>query len=157
MLPLTGDRKPFPFLQTEASEAAGQLSPDGRWMAYTSDESSSFEIYVRSFPSGGSQRLVSTNGGIGPYWRRDGKELFYYAPDGKLMAVEVKSDPRGGRQEASFEAGPPRVLFEFRSSNALPNRPYAVSAMMGSGFYSTRLSMSPAAPRLRWWSTGRRS
>ncbi len=66
VLPLSGDRKPFPFLQTESSEAAGQLSPDGRWMAYTSDESSPFEIYVRSFPSGGGQRLVSTNGGIGP-------------------------------------------------------------------------------------------
>jgi Tol biopolymer transport system component len=79
VLRLSGDRKPIPFLGTEASEAAGQLSPDGRWMAYTSDESGPFEIYVRSFPSAGSQKLVSTNGGIGPYWRRDGKELLLRA------------------------------------------------------------------------------
>jgi Tol biopolymer transport system component len=128
VLPLSGDQKPFPFLQTEASEAAGQLSPDERWMAYTSDQSGPFEIYVRSFPSGGGQRLVSTNGGIGPYWRGDGKELFYYAPDGKLMAVEVKSGPRGDSQEESFEAGPPHPLFEFRSGSVVPNRPYAVTA-----------------------------
>ena len=76
MLPLTGDRKPFSFLQTESSEAAGQLSPDGRWMAYTSDESSLFEVYVRSFPSGGSQRLVSTNGGIGPAGGGTGRNCF---------------------------------------------------------------------------------
>jgi len=97
-------------------------------MAYTSDESGPLEIYVRSFPSGGGQRLVSTHGGIGPCWRRDGKELFYYAPDGKLMVVEVKSGPRDGRQEASFEAGPPHALFEFRSGTVQPNRPYAVTA-----------------------------
>src|SRR5262249_41039205 len=94
---------------------------------YSSDESGQFEVYVRSFPSGGGQRPVSTQGGTGPYWRRDGKELFYYAPDGKLMAVEVKSGPGGGRQEASFEAGPPRALFAFRSETAIPNPPYTVT------------------------------
>jgi Tol biopolymer transport system component len=146
VLPLSGDRKPFNFLQTEASEAAGQLSPDGRWMAYTSDESSLFEVYVRSFPSGGGQRLVSTNGGIGPYWRRDGKELFYYAPDGKLMAVEVKSGPRGGSQEASFEAGTPRVLFEFRSGTVQPNRPYAVTADGQRFLLNTIVDESGGAP-----------
>ena len=156
VLPLSGDRKPFPFLQTESSEAAGQLSPDGRWMAYTSDQSGAFEIYVRSFPSGGGQWQVSTKGGTGPCWRRDGKELFYYAPDGKLMAVEVKSGPRGGRQEASFEAGPPHALFEFRSGSAVPY-PLMQSPPMGNGFCSTRWWMSPAVRRSRWWSTGRRS
>ena len=146
VLPLSGDRKPFKFLKTEASEAAGQPSPDGRWMAYTSNESSLFEVYVRSFPSRGSQRLVSTNGGIGPYWRRDGKELFYYTPDGKLMAVEVKSGAGGGRQEASFEAGLPRALFEFRSSTAQPNRPYAVTADGQRFLLSTIVDESGGAP-----------
>jgi eukaryotic-like serine/threonine-protein kinase len=147
VLPLSGDRKPFPFLQTEASEAAGQLSPDGRWMAYTSDESGGpFEIYVRSFPSGGSQKLVSTNGGTGPCWRRDGKELFYYAPDGKLMAVEVKSGPGGGRQEASFEAGPPHALFEFRSGGIVPVCPYTVTTDGQRFLLNTLVDESGGAP-----------
>ena len=140
VLPLTGDRKPFKFLQTEANEAGAQLSPNGRWMAYTSDQSGSFEIYVRSFPSGGGQKLVSTRGGFGPHWRRDGKELFYYAPDGNLMAVEVKdgvpgiisAGTQGGlsdRQGASFEAGVPRPLFEFRSGSFAPTiGPFTVTA-----------------------------
>jgi eukaryotic-like serine/threonine-protein kinase len=146
VLPLSGDRKPFPFLQTESSEAAGQLSPDGRWMAYTSDQSGPLEIYVRSFPSGEGQKLVSTTGGTGPYWRRDGKELFYYAPDGKLMAVEVKSGPRDGRQEASFEAGSPRVLFEFRSGSVQPFRSYAVTADGQRFLLNTIVDESGGAP-----------
>ena len=84
------------------------LSPDGRWLAYVSDESGRYEVYVQSFPGGGGKRQVSTGGGIGPRWRGDGKELFYHAPDGKLMAVPVKSG-------ASFEAGAPVALFEFRA------------------------------------------
>jgi Tol biopolymer transport system component len=146
VLPLSGDRKPFPFLQTEASEAAGQLSPDGRWMAYTSDQSSSFEIYVRSFPSGGGQKLVSTKGGTGPCWRRDGKELFYYAPDGKLMAVEVKSGPPGGRQEVSFEAGPPHALLEFRSGSVFPFPRYTVTADGQRFLLNTLVDESGGAP-----------
>ena len=146
MLPLSGDRKPFPFLQTESSEAAGQLSPDGRLMAYISDESSQFEVYVRSFPSGEGQRLVSSNGGIGPCWRRDGKELFYYAPDGKLMAVEVKSGPPDGRQDASFEVGPPRALFGFRSGSLVPFPPYTVSADGQRFLLNTIVDESGGAP-----------
>ena len=107
VLPLSGDRTPFSFSPTAAGESAGKLSPDGRWIAYTSSESGSSEVYVQSFPSGGGKRQVSTNGGVGPQWRGDGKELFYYARDGKLMAVAVSSG-------ATFEAGAPLKLFEFR-------------------------------------------
>src|SRR5262245_61782490 len=107
--PPSGDQQPFPFLSTEANEAAATLSPDGRWIAYTSDELGRYEVFVQSFPGGGSKRQVSTNGGIGPHWRRDGKELFYHAPEGKLMAAPVKSG-------ASFEAGAPAALFVFRAS-----------------------------------------
>jgi Tol biopolymer transport system component len=122
VLPLFGDKKPFPFLQTESNEIGGRLSPDGRWMAYATDESTAYEVYVQGFPAAGGKKRVSTKGGIGPYWRRDGKELFYYAPDGKLMAVEVKSG-------TSFEVGAPRALFEFRSGSAIPtNGPYTVTA-----------------------------
>src|SRR5262249_32518692 len=84
--PGSGEEKPFPVVQTEANETAGTLSPDGRWLAYASDVSGQFEIYVQSFPEGAGKRQVSTGGGNGPRWRQDGSELFYYAADGKLMA-----------------------------------------------------------------------
>jgi Tol biopolymer transport system component len=140
VLPVGGDRKPFPFLQTEANEIGGQLSPDGRWMAYASDESGGYEVYVQSFPSGGGKRQVSTKGGIGPCWRRDGKELFYYASDGKLMAVEVKNG-------ASFEAGMPSALFEFRSGNgAVTTAPYTVTADGQRFLLNALVDESGAAP-----------
>jgi Tol biopolymer transport system component len=108
VLPLEGDRKPFPFEQY-AWQAA--FSPDGRWLAYASDESGKNEVYVRPFtgkpgaaPSGG-KFLISTTSGSAPKWRRDGKELFYVTHDGKLMAVEIKSG-------ANFESGAPKLLFD---------------------------------------------
>jgi Tol biopolymer transport system component len=76
LLPLFGDQKPTPFIQTEFNESQGRFSPDGRWVAYISNESGPFQIYVQSFPSSGGKWQVSTNGGAQPQWRRDGKELF---------------------------------------------------------------------------------
>src|SRR5262249_32891106 len=87
----SGESKPLPGLQTEANEAAATLSPDGRWLAYVSDESSRYEVYVQSFPTGGGKRQLSIGGGQNPRWRRDGKELFYYSSDGKLMAIPIES------------------------------------------------------------------
>src|SRR5215813_1080345 len=104
VLPLEGDRKPFPFLQTPFWETDAQFSPDGRWIAYRTNESGRSEVYVQTFPVSGSRWQVSTNGGHHPQWRSDGKELFYCSTDGKLMAVDVK---RGG----AFEAGLPKTLF----------------------------------------------
>ena len=101
----TGDRKPVPFLKTQFSESLANLSPDGRWIAYVSDESGKFEVYVQSFPTPSGKWQVSTEGGNSPRWRRDGKELFYVAPDRKLMAVPVKLG-------TIFEAGAPGALFE---------------------------------------------
>jgi Tol biopolymer transport system component len=121
--PLSGNQPPIPFLQTEVEERGGRLSPDGQWMAYVSDESGQYEVYIQSFPKGGSKRQVSTSGGIGPHWRRDGKELFYYSADGKLMAVAVVSG-------ASVETLTPVALFAFRSgSRASPTGPpYTMTA-----------------------------
>ena len=107
VLPLTGDRKPAPFLQTPFSESHGQFSPDGRWMAYESNESGRWEVYVQSFPASGAKWLVSTGGGVQPRWRRDGKELFYLSLDETLMAVGVKP-------ASPFEAGRPKTLFHLR-------------------------------------------
>ncbi len=107
ILPLFGERKPFPFLQTVYNENSGQFSPDNRWIAYTSDESGKPEIYVRPFPAKDAGKWqVSASGGTGARWRRDGKELFYISTDkNMLMAVDIKPGD-------TFESGQPRPLFE---------------------------------------------
>ena len=108
VLPLTGDRKPFPFVQTPFAEAGGQISPDGRWIAYHSDETGRNEVYVRPFPSGAGKWQISTDGGRWPRWRRDGKELFYMWSTFplKLFAVDVKANG------ATLEASVTKALFE---------------------------------------------
>jgi len=117
VLPLEGDKKPFSFLRTEFNEGDGQFSPDGHWIAYSSDESGRQEIYVRPFSpdsngnasGAGGKWLISSGGGTQPRWRGDGRELYYRTPDGKLMAVEVITKP-------VFQAGVPRSLFQGPSS-----------------------------------------
>jgi len=106
-MPVSGDRKPFPFLKADFGVSHGQFSPDGRWVAYASNESGKWEIFVAPFPGPGGNWKVSAAGGSEPRWRRDGRELFYLAPDGKLMAVEVKAG-------ATFEAGAATPLFQTR-------------------------------------------
>ncbi|MBK5291990.1 MAG: protein kinase [Acidobacteriia bacterium] len=101
-------RKSTPFLQTEFDEQQGQFSPDGRWMAYISDESKIFQVYVRSFPPSGGKWQVSVAGGTQPRWRRDGKELYFIAPDNKVMAAPVKLGT------TTFEPGTPKELFTSR-------------------------------------------
>jgi eukaryotic-like serine/threonine-protein kinase len=119
--PVSGEAKPFHLVRTEAQEFAGTLSPDGRWLAYASDVSGRNEVYVQSFPEGGGKRQVSNGGGSGPRWRRDGRELFYYAGDGKLMVTPVRSG-------ANIELGAPVPLFEFRAgTNDVTFAPYAVT------------------------------
>ena len=98
VLPLFGDRKPFPFVATSVNKGNGQFSPDGRWVAYQSNESGRYEVYVQPFPGPGGKWQVSTDGGIAPRWRRDSKELFYIAPNGKLMAVPIRAPDRRWRQ-----------------------------------------------------------
>jgi serine/threonine protein kinase len=96
--------KPFPFLATKAIEVQGQISPDGRWMAYASDESGRLEIYVTRFPDKHGRWQISSNGGTQPSWRGDGKEIFYLGPDQALMSVGVQAGD-------SFESGAPTTLF----------------------------------------------
>ncbi len=123
VLPLFGDRKPFPFLQTEFPEREGRLSPSGHWIVYDSTESGRREVYVQSFPTPGSKWQVSTQGGSTPIWRKDGRELFYLADDGRLMAVPVSAGN-------TFEPGSPEPLFQIRFLGALFGgiEHYAVSA-----------------------------
>jgi Tol biopolymer transport system component len=109
-LPLTGERKPFAVLQSSFDEIEGQFSPNGQWLAYASNESGRYEVYVRPFPEAGEKRQVSAAGGTQPRWRRDGHELFYVAPDGRLMAVPIS--PARGTQ--ALEARSPVPLFQTR-------------------------------------------
>lgn len=103
------DRKPIPYLQTPFNELHGQVSPDGRWLAYTSDESGAWEVYVQSFPVPGHRRSISTNGGAQPRWRKDGHELFFLAADRRLMKVKIEQqlDAQGG-----LEVSEPEALFQ---------------------------------------------
>ena len=116
VLPMSQTEKPRPFLATPSNERHGQFSPDVRWVAYMSDESGAPEIYVRRFPEGDLKWRVSTHGGAQPRWRRDGKELFYLAPDGKLMSAAVKAGA------ASFETHEPRPLFNTGIARAFIDR-----------------------------------
>ncbi len=101
------ERKPIPFIQTEFNEHLGRVSPNGRWIVYASDESGRNDVYVQAFPAGGAKIRISANGGNEPKWRGDGKELFYLAPDGRMMAAAVKS-------EANFEIRSLAPLFKVR-------------------------------------------
>ncbi|HKF58523.1 MAG TPA: hypothetical protein VKJ45_23990, partial [Blastocatellia bacterium] len=104
MLGLQRDRKPQPFLQTPANESGPIFSPDGRWLAYLSDETGRQEIYVRPFPGPGGKMQISTEGGTEPMWARNGRELFYRNGD-KMMVTAVETTP-------VFTAAKPRLLFE---------------------------------------------
>jgi hypothetical protein len=121
--------QPRPWLRTEFDENVGRFSPDGQWVAYDSNESGRYEIYVRRFSpgevSGTGKWPVSTGGGEQPRWRGDGKELFYLGPDRRMMAVEVRTT--GDK----FEAGLPRALFPTRAiavGSGLLFSVYAVTA-----------------------------
>ena len=105
-LQLTGDRKARAYVQSPSFETQGALSADGHWLAYTSDASGRFEVYVQSFPEPGPRIQVSASGGSAARWRRDGKELYYLALDGTLMAV-----PERAGQPLEF--GSPVSLFQF--------------------------------------------
>jgi Tol biopolymer transport system component len=123
VLPMTGEQKPFSYLQTTYNEDHPRFSPDGRFVAYTSDESGRWEVYVQTFPVSGGKWIVSTNGGAQPRWRRDGKEIFFMAPDRKIMAADTKLEGD------IFEAGVPKVLFQTNVvSYPNPRNVYDVSA-----------------------------
>jgi Tol biopolymer transport system component len=112
MAPTDGG-KPFEFLSSKFTEAQGKVSPDGRWIAYASDESGRFEIYVTQFPQKRGRWQISTTGGSQPWWRGDGKELFYLGPEQTLMSVAV-------RPGDAFEAAAPTALFKANFPAVVP-------------------------------------
>jgi serine/threonine protein kinase/Tol biopolymer transport system component len=132
-----------PYLATRFNEVQGRLSPNGRWIAYASDESGRFEVYVRPFPAGGTASSISIAGGMQPEWRKDGRELFYVTPNGELIAVPVTT------AEGAFSAGTALSLFTVdipEPSAPFPND-YAVSAD-GQRVLVNSIVDQPARPSL---------
>jgi serine/threonine protein kinase/Tol biopolymer transport system component len=136
------DPKPKPVFVEKPTILNAQFSPDGRWLAYSSNEGGSFEIYVSAFPHTESKWQISRDGGGEPRWRRDGKELFYLSADGKVISVSVKA-------ATTFEAGPPQALFQThlrQSISALDHISYDVSADGQKFLVDTKTDESNATP-----------
>jgi Tol biopolymer transport system component len=104
-LPLTGDPKPFPVVSTDFGEGNGRFSPDGRWIAYQSNQSGTGQIYIQPFPPTGPRVRVSTTTGNNPAWSTDGKQLFYRTGDNHVMTVDVTSPMRPGVPKELFTQG----------------------------------------------------
>jgi Tol biopolymer transport system component/DNA-binding winged helix-turn-helix (wHTH) protein len=140
VLPMFGERKAYGFLRTEADENQGQLSPDGHWLAYSSNQSGKWEVYAVRFPNGSDQRQVSSGGGRQPRWRADGKELFYLSMEKKMMSVSVsKTDP--------LLFGSPLVLFQTRAHDPVAGSEslsYDVSPDGKQFLINTELPQEPA-------------
>ena len=119
VLPLAGG-EPVAFLQTPFAEGDPAFSPNGRWIAYGSNESGQSQIYVQSFPKGGGKYLISLAGGTEPRWRGDGRELFFLAPDGTMMAAGIDT-------AKDFQATVPQPLFRTGITSTRDNHPYVVS------------------------------
>ncbi len=140
VLPLFGDRKSYPYLQTEFNNSAAVFSPDGRWVAYESDESGSYQIYLSPFPAGGGKWGVSQGGGVQPMWKHDGSALYYLTQDGKLMEVSIQE------KGSAVEIGTPRQLFQQPLTASGPgDRGYSV-APDGERFLMNRAEQGSSPP-----------
>jgi dipeptidyl aminopeptidase/acylaminoacyl peptidase len=144
-LPMKGDRKPFPVVKTKFFEFFATISPDGRYIAYTSNESGRSEVYVQEFPEARNKIQVSTNGGSTAFWRADGRELFYRS-SARVMAVPVQT-------AGAFSLGTPVELFQapFASINL---RAHYRSTPDGQRFLVVaslgREAVHPASVVLNW-------
>ena len=120
VLPLFGDRTPIKILGTPYNESQGQFAPDGKSFAFVSDDEGQPQVYLQSFPSPTRRAKVSTGGGTQPRWRPDGRELFYLAPDGKMMSVSIRGND-------TLETDAPRLLFNTPLDSRALRQSYAVS------------------------------
>ena len=115
LLPLTGNAKPVKFLSSPGNEMHANFSPEGRLIAYTSNETGKYEVYVQTFPKSDRQWTVSTNGGYEPRWRGDGREIYYLSEDRKLMAVPVGPGPSFGVPKPLFQTRVPAGVDVYRT------------------------------------------
>ncbi len=147
ILSLEGDRTITPFANTPFVELAPRFSPDGRWIAYSSNESGRREVYVRPFPGPGGKWQISTQGGVHPAWRRDGKEIFFLTPGGSMMAADITAG-------TGIQSGTPKLLFKTHAPESEANGAcYSVSAD-GQTFLIERPlaggTVSPTTVVLNW-------
>ena len=144
MLALDGTGAVQPLLTTSSVERNGIVSPDSHWLAYESDRSGQFEVYVAPFPNASAgQWLISTAGGTRPLWAPSGHEIFYVAPDGALMAV--RADPRDGKWSSEV---PARVLDgPYMTRSLRDKRTYDV-AIDGKKFLMVKQNANQAAPQI---------
>jgi len=140
VMPLTGDRTSRPVVQTPFTDAEAMFSRDGRWLAYTSNETGRYELYVQAFPSTGGRWQISSAGGRQPAWRGDGKELFFSDDEGRLYAVDVNGSGK------SFEFGVPHMLFQMRTDVAANVRNSYVVTNDGQRFLVNALLDSGTSP-----------
>src|SRR5438105_1890369 len=136
------DRQAKPFIQAKWSVRNARFSPDGRWVAYASNETGNWEVYVSPFPTATSKWQVSRGGGERPRWRRDGKELFFLSGEGKITAVAVKTG-------STFEAGPPVTLFQTHTAQPISTQDVFSYDLSGDGqkfLINTRVDEPNAAP-----------
>ncbi len=136
MIPLSGDRKPFPFLAGEFNEAGASFSQDGKWVSFTSNESGRDELYVVPFPGPGGKYQISAGGSQGGAFFKGGREILYGSPENDLVSVDVHAAPAG------LEVGPPKKLFKVPSASALTITPD------GERFLVALLPQGSAAPRV---------
>ena len=148
ILPLFGERKPFPLVHTNYLEGEAVFSPDGRSIAYTTNDSGQPNVFVQSFPDAGEKLQVSTAGGNAPMWRADGKGLYYLGLDSTLMAVAIDTTGR-------VDAGPPQALFPtgmvnsgFTVQTASPGLSYAVAKDGQRFLFNARTPRSAGVPPL---------
>ncbi len=140
VLPLVGDRKPFPIVQSQFIDTSAAFSPDGKWIAYTSNEGGESNVYVQAFPSADAKYQVSRDGGSHPVWRADGKELFYLlGVEATLMAVPIDTSAR-------FEAGMPQALFPSGAARLGASPAYAVTKDGKRFLVNARRRQSSEAP-----------
>jgi len=152
VMPMEGTRTPFEFLRTAADERSPTFSPDGEWVAYVSNVSGSYQIYVRPFRGSGSERQISVSGGIHPHWAQDGSEIYYVAPNGMLMAAPLRRP-----QPGLLERGRPQTLFQGRmygGSDLNVGRNFDVSRD-GRFLLNTILESAPPITLLRDWAPER--
>ena len=147
VMPTSGDRKPIPVVQTPFNDLNATFSPDGRFIAYQSNESGRGEVYVQTFPDPGGKWQISTAGGFDASWRADGKQIFFRAPDQKLMAVDVQT-------AGNFQAGIPQPLFLGRVPPGASRNRYSPAADGQRFLYIAPLgreSMTPTTVILNWF------
>jgi eukaryotic-like serine/threonine-protein kinase len=151
ILPMSGERKPVPFLITDADETEGAFSPDGKWIAYSSDESGRRDVYVRDFapehvPATGAVKVpISNAGGYKPRWHPNGRELFYLALDGTLMSVPITTS-------GTFEPGAPKALFKTTPTGFFPYDVAADGRFLVNTLSDTSNQQSPITVVLNWQS-----